>query len=199
MAESAPWGAKILAILPDTGEPYLSTPMFEDVSEAMSEEEMQIAASTPRFRFDVSAAATPAAVALDEQLNPDAVTFVEETLGNPEASVVKFALEWCEFCWSVPKLFAEAGIPFKSVDLDSVAYQENNRGGDIRTVLRQKLGTPTIPQIFVGGTHIGGATEAFDAFNDGSLQKLLKENSVEFNADMTADAYSYLPKWLHPR
>ena len=28
-------------------------------------------------------------------------------------------------------------------------------------------GTPTIPQIFVGGLHIGGATETFDAYNDG--------------------------------
>jgi cysteine synthase A len=107
--------------------------------------------------------------------------------------------EWCEFCWSVRKLFAEAGIAYVSVDLDFLAYQQDNRGGDIRAVLRQKLGTPTIPQIFVGGTHIGGATETFDAFNDGSFKKLLEENSVGFNAKMTADAYSFLPKWLHPR
>ncbi len=199
VAETAPRGAKILAMLPDTGERYLSTPMFEGVEEVMSEEELEIAASTPRFRFDVSGGAAPAAANADEALNPEVVSFVDKTLGNPEAPVVMFALEWCEFCWSVRKLFAEAGIDYVSVDLDSVAYQEDNRGGDIRAVLRQKLGTPTIPQIFVGGTHIGGATETFDAFNDGSLQKLLEKNSVEFDAKMTADAYSFLPKWLHPR
>ena len=199
VAETAPRGAKILAMLPDTGERYLSTPMFEGVEEAMSEEELEIAASTPRFRFDVSGAAAPAKGAAEEELNAEAVSFVDETLGNPEAPVVMFALEWCEFCWSVRKLFAEAGISYVSVDLDSVAYQQDNRGGNIRAVLRQKLGTPTIPQIFVGGTHIGGATETFDAFNDGSFKKLLEENSVGYNAEMTADAYSFLPKWLHPR
>ena len=49
------------------------------------------------------------------------------------------------------------------------------------------------------GTHIGDATETFDAFNDGSFKKLLEENSVEFDAKMTADGYSFLPKWLHRR
>ena len=56
--------------------------------------------------------------------------FVNDTIEhNP---VVMFALEWCEFCWSVRKLFGRCGIPFHSVDLDSVAFQEDDRGGRIR-------------------------------------------------------------------
>ncbi|MCG8443853.1 MAG: PLP-dependent cysteine synthase family protein, partial [Caulobacterales bacterium] len=48
LAERAPAGSKILAMIPDTGERYLSTPLFEGVTEAMTDEEMAIAASTPR-------------------------------------------------------------------------------------------------------------------------------------------------------
>ena len=43
----APKGANILAMLPDTGERYLSTPLFADVSVDMTAEEIAIAKSTP--------------------------------------------------------------------------------------------------------------------------------------------------------
>jgi len=112
---------------------------------------------------------------------------------------VMFALEWCEFCWSVRRLMKEFAIPYRSIDLDSVEYQRDNRGGDIRVALRQKIGSPTIPQIFVGGEYIGGCTETFDAFNQGRLQKLLEANGVTFDRAKKADAYTFLPKWLHPR
>ncbi|MCA8884282.1 MAG: cysteine synthase A [Rhodobacteraceae bacterium] len=199
VAETAPEGARILAMIPDTGERYLSTPLFDSVSETMTDEEMEIAASTPRFRFDVSASAPGAAPAPQEEAKPEAIAFVESVLSDAEQPVVVFALEWCEFCWSVRKMFAAAGITYRSVDLDSVAFQKDNRGGDIRTVLRNITGAPTIPQIFVAGTHLGGATDTFDAFNDGSLKKMLTEKGIPFDAAMTRDAYSFLPKWLHPR
>jgi cysteine synthase A len=47
VAAQAPRGATILCMLPDTGERYLSTPLFEDVSPDMNEEEWEIARSTP--------------------------------------------------------------------------------------------------------------------------------------------------------
>jgi cysteine synthase A len=43
----APKGANILAMLPDTGERYLSTPLFADIPADMTEEEQQISKSTP--------------------------------------------------------------------------------------------------------------------------------------------------------
>jgi cysteine synthase A len=45
-AEARP-GANILCMLPDTGERYLSTPLFADVAADMHEEEIKIARSTP--------------------------------------------------------------------------------------------------------------------------------------------------------
>jgi len=45
-AEAAP-GSNILCMLPDTGERYLSTPLFADVGTDMNEEELKISRSTP--------------------------------------------------------------------------------------------------------------------------------------------------------
>ena len=47
VAAEAPKGSTILCMLPDTGERYLSTPLFADVSVDMTEEEVEIAHSTP--------------------------------------------------------------------------------------------------------------------------------------------------------
>jgi len=47
VAAEAPKGSTILCMLPDTGERYLSTPLFADVSVDMTEEEWEIARSTP--------------------------------------------------------------------------------------------------------------------------------------------------------
>lgn len=47
VASEAPKGSTILCMLPDTGERYLSTPLFADISVDMTEEELQIAHSTP--------------------------------------------------------------------------------------------------------------------------------------------------------
>lgn len=197
----APKGANVLCMLPDTGERYLTTPLFEAIPADMTEEEIEIAQSTPRYRFDTSAAPEPAQ---DDDtplpvLAPEAETFVDRVLGDAEQPVVMFALEWCEFCWSVRKMFGKFDIPFRSVDLDSADYQQDNWGGQIRNVLKVRLGSPTIPQIFVGGEHIGGATETFDAFNEGKLQKMLADRGVSFKPTDGVNAYSFLPDWLHPR
>jgi cysteine synthase A len=187
-------------MLPDTGERYLSTPLFEDIPADMTAEEIEIAQSTPRYRFDVKAPPPPPSSGNEPPpLTPEAESFVTKAVADRDQPVVMFALEWCEFCWSVRKLFKAFGIPYRSVDLDSADYQKDNWGGQIRNVLKVRTGQPTIPQIFVGGEHIGGATETFDAFNAGKLQKMLQEKGVAFKAAENVNAYSFLPTWLHPR
>jgi cysteine synthase A len=126
-----------------------------------------------------------------------AAAVVEEIIEREP--VVMFALEWCEFCWSVRKLFKQMGIAYRSVDVDSVKYQEDDLGGKIRAVLALQTGAKTLPQVFVGGEHIGGATDLFDAWRDGSLQKRLDLHGVMFDHDSTLDPYTLLPKWLQPR
>jgi cysteine synthase A len=44
--------ANILCMLPDTGERYLSTPLFANVPADMTEEELEISRSTPSAQFN---------------------------------------------------------------------------------------------------------------------------------------------------
>jgi len=200
VCKKAPEGSTVLAMLPDTGERYMTTPLFYDISEDMTADEIEISKSTPSFRFDAPPAAPPA----EDDSEPAPVTakaeaFLDQVINDPEQPVVMFAFEWCEFCWSVRKMFGECSIPYRSIDLDSVEYQEDDWGGQVRAALNTRFDVKTIPQIFVGGRHIGGATETFDAFNEGELQKLLGQNGVGYNQGVNIDPYSLLPTWLHPR
>ena len=51
IAETAEDGAVILAMLPDTGERYLSTPLFENIEEVMTEDERELMKSTPGYQM----------------------------------------------------------------------------------------------------------------------------------------------------
>ena len=201
VADESPAGTNIVCMLPDTGERYLSTPLFEDISEAMDEAEMALSCSTPGYRFDTVAAAAPKEPgnAATDAVGIDfgASRFLSRTVADQP--VVMFALEWCEFCWAARKLFKAMDVPFESVDLDSVEFQEDNRGGRIRAVLAERTGENTIPQIFIGGDHIGGCSELFDAYRDGTLQRRLRQTGVVFNDQARVDTAKLLPQWLHPR
>ena len=51
VAAKAPKGSNILCMLPDTGERYLSTPLFADVPADMKDDEKAISNSTPSCQF----------------------------------------------------------------------------------------------------------------------------------------------------
>lgn len=55
VAKAAPKGSTVLCMLPDTGERYLSTPLFEHIEADMNAEELEIARSTPSAQFEASA------------------------------------------------------------------------------------------------------------------------------------------------
>jgi cysteine synthase A len=222
VARRAPRGSRIVCMLPDTGERYLSTPLFEAIGVDMNDEEIALSRSTPGYRFDAPVPATPAAApapvampttvaapapvatpvvavaAIAPTGDAEAAAFVADAIaGN---AVVMFALEWCEFCWAVRKLLARLGVAFASVDLDSVALQKNDLGTRMRPILKARTGSPTIPQIWIAGSHVGGATDLFEALRDGRMQRLLAQAGIALGADAEdVDPAQFLPKWLHPR
>jgi cysteine synthase A len=51
IAQEAPKGSTILAMLPDTGERYLSTPLFANIPPDMTPQEVEISRSTPSAQF----------------------------------------------------------------------------------------------------------------------------------------------------
>ncbi len=198
IAQTAPKGSRILAMLPDTGERYLTTPLFDGIEEHMDEEEKAIAASTARFRFD-STAPAQAPATLPVPASAAAIAHVDTILADPAQPVVLFALEWCEFSWSIHRLFAKAGISYRTVNLDGPEYRDEAWAAHVRRAVGERSGAPTIPQIYIANRHIGGATETFDACIDGSLAVLLSEVGQTVETDRLGNAYDFLPKWLHPR
>ncbi len=206
VARSAPAGSTVLCMMPDTGERYLSTPLFDGIDSDMNDEERAIAASTPLARFDSPAPSKPAAPLPRPAVVPPAAIEASEMdaelasiVGDTQQPVVLFALEWCEFCWSVRKLFAAAGIEFRSVDLDSVAWQRDGRGARLRTALNSHTGVTTIPQIFIGGDFVGGCTDVIEAWGDGRLAKALAAAGVDADTSAVSDPEGFLPGWLHAR
>ncbi len=206
VARGAEEGATILCMLPDTGERYLTTPLFATVGEEMNEEEEAISKSTPGYRFDVSTPGLDVDEEDEESVEPakaevdeEAKEFMAEILRDKKRPVVMFALEWCEFCWSVRNFFAHYGIEYLSVDLDSVRYQEGGRGGKIRAALNAETGMETIPQVFIGGKFVGGGTELFDAHNEGRLGELFEGCGLGFEAEEGLDAYQFLPAWTRKK
>ncbi|MFO1425875.1 MAG: pyridoxal-phosphate dependent enzyme [Steroidobacteraceae bacterium] len=222
IAAEAPRGSNILCLLPDTGERYLSTPLFADVPVEMTEEELALSRSTPSARFDVPASAAapvaasaqvpapvPAAAtaagapvaarASGAPVDAEADASVAREISGRDNPVVMFALEWCEFCWTLRRLFAACGIAFRSVDLDSVQYQADNRGGRIREALRARTGVATIPQVFVGGEFVGGCTDVIAELRAGRLQQRLAAAGASFTVPAGFDPARCLPNWLHAR
>ena len=54
VAERAEPGSVVLCMLPDTGERYLTSPLFEGVPEDMTEDELALSLSTPGFHMPSS-------------------------------------------------------------------------------------------------------------------------------------------------
>jgi cysteine synthase A len=205
LASEAPAGSRILALLPDTGERYQSTPLFADISADMSEEEIGISRSTPGARFDVTgpasttaAQAAPAAASAPASPDIEAQQALARAIADADFPVVMFALEWCEFCWSVRRLLTHLGIPFRSIELDAAQLQERDFGTRLRATLSARTGITTVPQIFVGGTLVGGAIDVIEAHRAGQLRSALARLGITCNKS-SVDPSVFLPGWLHPR
>ncbi|MEM6461774.1 MAG: pyridoxal-phosphate dependent enzyme [Pseudomonadota bacterium] len=190
LAHRLPAGLKILAMIPDTGERYLTTPLFDHIDTEMDEAEREIAASVPdTLTTSAKTTAQPA------EISPVARDFVRATLRDESEPVVMFGFEWCEFCWSVRRLFSDAKIPLKAIDIDSAKFRDNDQGGKILRALFAHTGLRTVPQVFVGGVLIGGATEVVMAAKDGSLSERLGQLHSRIVPGATKDPLDYLPAW----
>ncbi len=55
ICKEAPKGSTFLIMLPDTGERYLSTPLFADIGADMSEAEREVSQSTPNYHLEPAA------------------------------------------------------------------------------------------------------------------------------------------------
>ena len=81
------------------------------------------------------------------------------------ADVTLYGNETCPWCGAARMLLAQRGIAYtdKSVSKDPAAMDE----------MVNRSGSRTVPQIFVGDTHVGGYDELSSLDASGELQQLL--------------------------
>lgn len=72
----------------------------------------------------------------------------------------------CGFCHAAKRLLNQKGVDFTEIDV----LQEPARKPEM---IARASGRRTVPQIFVGETHVGGCDDLFALEQDGKLDPLL--------------------------
>ena len=71
----------------------------------------------------------------------------------------------CPYCARAKALLKKKGAEFEEIDV----YMNS----DLRAEMEEKSGRSTVPQIFVGETHVGGCDDLYALEADGGLDPLL--------------------------
>ena len=85
------------------------------------------------------------------------------------SAVVLFSKSYCPFCTKTKALFAEIGAQ----EVCSIELDKDKDGPAIQAALLEVTGQRTVPNIFVGGRHIGGNDDAQAKAASNELQTLL--------------------------
>ena len=73
----------------------------------------------------------------------------------------------CGFCHAAKRLLSQKGVGFAEVDI----MMEPGRR---KEMMQRANGRHTVPQIFIGDTHVGGCDELYALERAGKLDPLLK-------------------------
>ncbi|KAK6928364.1 Glutaredoxin [Dillenia turbinata] len=84
--------------------------------------------------------------------------------------VVVFSKTYCPYCINVKKLLSDLGANYKNIELDV-----EGDGREIQSALFEWTGQRTVPNVFIGGKHIGGCDSTTDLHKDGKLVPLLTQ------------------------
>uniref|UniRef100_A0A7C9CNU8 Glutathione-disulfide reductase n=1 Tax=Opuntia streptacantha TaxID=393608 RepID=A0A7C9CNU8_OPUST len=93
-----------------------------------------------------------------------------------------FSKTYCGYCNRVKQLFKQLGASYQAIELD----QEPD-GEAIQAALLEWTGQRTVPNVFIGGTHIGGCDAVTAKHQQGQLVPLLVEvNAINTEKEVTA-------------
>ncbi|MGO3344303.1 MAG: glutaredoxin 3 [Marinomonas sp.] len=81
------------------------------------------------------------------------------------ATVTIYSSDYCPFCSQAKQLLAQKNIAFNEIRVDGQPKK--------RAEMTQKSGRRTVPQIWIGDTHVGGCDELFDLERNKTLDSLL--------------------------
>ena len=83
------------------------------------------------------------------------------------ARIVIYGNAMCPFCGAARMLLTKKGVDYEDVSVadDPSALAE----------MQERSGRQTVPQIFIGETHVGGFDELYALDQSGELDKLLAD------------------------
>lgn len=81
------------------------------------------------------------------------------------APIVMYSTKFCPFCMRARYLLDQKGWGFEEISVD--------RDQEKRIEMMQKSGRHTVPQIWIGDTHVGGCDELLSLERSGQLDTLV--------------------------
>jgi glutaredoxin 3 len=87
------------------------------------------------------------------------------------SSVIVYSSPFCPYCYMAKKLLTQKGVSFEEIDV----VAEPSRREEMRQLAH---GRNTVPQIFVGDTHVGGNDDLQALERAGKLDLLLAETAT---------------------
>ncbi|MEC3860721.1 glutaredoxin 3 [Mesobacterium sp. TK19101] len=78
-----------------------------------------------------------------------------------------YTTPFCGFCHAAKRLLTQKGVAFSEVDV----WSEADRKAEM---VQRANGGRTVPQIFIGGTHVGGCDDLYALERAGKLDPLLQ-------------------------
>lgn len=76
-----------------------------------------------------------------------------------------YTTQTCGFCHAAKRLLSQKSVSFSEIDV--------GRDPAKRQDMMKRSGRHTVPQIFIGKTHVGGCDELYDLDRSGKLDPLL--------------------------
>ncbi|MGA7801338.1 MAG: glutaredoxin 3 [Gammaproteobacteria bacterium] len=80
-------------------------------------------------------------------------------------AVVMYCTQTCPYCALADQLLAKRGATVEKIDIDTTA--------DGFAAMQARAGRDTVPQIFIGDTHVGGYDDLVELDMVGELVELL--------------------------
>ncbi len=84
--------------------------------------------------------------------------------------VVIYSGMFCPYCSSAMRLLKKKGVEFEEID---VSFSPKKRS----EMIEKSGGRTSVPQIWVGDTHVGGCDELFALEDEGRLDSLLGQQA----------------------
>nr|VDC95090.1 unnamed protein product [Brassica rapa] len=116
---------------------------------------------------------------------------LEETVKTTVAEnpVVVYSKSWCSYSSEVKSLFNGLQVKPLVVELDQLGISlllysiwfcfTCAEGSQLQTVLEKLTGQFTVPNVFIGGKHIGGCSDTLQLYNKGQLEPMLAEANAK--------------------